>query len=129
MFGSSLKDELNARMLSEKKHQMEQLKLDLGPEEFERMLHSNEFRKWEGQFNAYILDVLFTRRQQAAGSCTFLAWKKIYHGLLLMIARTALATSSHSLMASADCQSQWSHLYEEKYDASYIRRVFNKTRL
>ena len=68
-------------MLSEKKHQMEQLKLDLGPEEFERMLHSNEFRKWDGQFNAYILDVLFTRRQQAAGSCTFLAWKKIYHGL------------------------------------------------
>ena len=46
---------------------------------------------------------------------------------LLMIARTALATSSHSLMACADCQSQWSHLYEEKYDASYIRRVFNKT--
>ena len=49
-------------MLSEKKHQMEQLKLDLGPEEFERMLHTNELRKWEGQFNAYILDVLFTRR-------------------------------------------------------------------
>ena len=49
-------------MLSEKKHQMEQLKLDLGPEEFERMLHSNELRKWEGQFNAYTLDVLFTRR-------------------------------------------------------------------
>ena len=59
MFELSLTDELNARMLSEKKHQMEQLKLDLGPEEFERMLHSNEFRKWEGQFNEYILDVLW----------------------------------------------------------------------
>ena len=56
-FESSLTDESSACMLNEEKHQMEQLKLDLGPEEFERVLHSNEFHKWEGQFNAYVLDI------------------------------------------------------------------------
>ena len=56
-FQSSLTDESSACTLNEEKHQMEQLKLDLETEEFERVLHSNEFHKWEGQFNAYELDI------------------------------------------------------------------------
>ena len=33
------------------------IKFDIGPNEFERDLHSNEFPKWEGQFNENVLDV------------------------------------------------------------------------
>lgn len=85
------------------------LKLDLGPAEFERVLHGNEFRKWEGQFNAYVLDVkgkgtdlgtfwlsclehcdlmlnliYATRTGSRELYLSFVG--KSYHGLLLMIA-------------------------------------------
>ena len=49
---------------------------------------------------------LTTLREQVAGSCNVLAWRKSYHVLLHMITRTSLVTSSHSLMTCADCQSQ-----------------------
>ena len=47
---------------------------------------------------------LTTLREQVAGSCNVLAWRKSYHGLLQMITRSSLVTSSHSLMTCADCQ-------------------------
>ena len=113
-------------MLNEKKRQMEQLKLVVGPEEFERVLHSNELLC---QFNVYVLDVkdkgtdlarfwqsylelcelmlnLIYATRTGSWDCTFLVWKKSYHGLLIMIARTTLATLSHSSMTCADCQPQ-----------------------
>lgn len=37
---------------------MEKLKLELNQEEFQKVLKSNEFCKWEGHFSEYVLNIM-----------------------------------------------------------------------
>ena len=50
--------ESSLAIVNEEKRQIEKLKLELNQEEFQKVLKSNEFGKWEGQFSEYVLNIM-----------------------------------------------------------------------
>ena len=123
-FESSLTDESSACMLNEEKHQMEQLKLDLEPEEFERVLHSNEFHKWEGQFNAYVLDI----KEKGTDLARF--WLS-YLELCELMLNLIYATRTGSWELYLSCVEEvipWTFAYDRQNYARYLVPFLNDMR-
>ena len=123
-FESSLTDDSSACMLNEEKHQMEKLKLDLKPEEFERVLHSNEFHKWEGQFNAYVLDI----KEKGTDLARF--WLS-YLELCELMLNLIYATRTGSWELYLSCVEEvmpWTFAYDRQNYARYLVPFLNDMR-
>ena len=61
----SIITESSLAIVNEEKCQIEKLKLKLNQEEFQKVLKSKEFCKWESQFSEYVLNIMHKRTDLA----------------------------------------------------------------